>query len=69
MVAIMLSNVQSFSGMILSRRVQSRSLTMEYIPDGMSKAQWQKLKDAEEAKAKGKNKLQNLSPSTNSTII
>merc|ERR1712232_1380739 len=33
----------------------SGSLTMEYIPSGMSKAQWKKLKDSEKNKNKGKN--------------
>lgn len=28
---------------------------MEYIPSGMSKAQWQKIKDAEKGAKKGKN--------------
>lgn len=30
-------------------------ITMEYIPNGMSKEQWKKMKDAEKQKKKGKN--------------
>ena len=32
----------------------SNGMTMEYIPSGMSKEQWKKMKDAEKSK-KGKN--------------
>lgn len=30
-------------------------ITMEYIPSGMSKEQWKKMKEAEKTKSKGKN--------------
>jgi hypothetical protein len=39
----------SGSGRWVRSRPQSELLTMEYIPDGLSKAQWEKMK-AEEAK-------------------
>ena len=46
----------SFSGSSLSVKTQNNNgMTMEYIPSGMSKAQWQKMKDAEKNKTKGKN--------------
>ena len=46
----------AFSGSQLSNVVNSKgSMTMEYIPSGMSKEQWMKMKDAEKNKAKGKN--------------
>mmetsp|Transcript_14670 Transcript_14670/g.20742 ORF Transcript_14670/g.20742 Transcript_14670/m.20742 type:complete len:160 (+) Transcript_14670:79-558(+) len=46
----------SFNGNQLQTNVRSGStLTMEYIPSGMSKEQWQKMKEAEKNKNKGKN--------------
>eukprot|EP00547_Thalassionema_nitzschioides_P003404 CAMPEP_0194199778 /NCGR_PEP_ID=MMETSP0156-20130528/665_1 /TAXON_ID=33649 /ORGANISM="Thalassionema nitzschioides, Strain L26-B" /LENGTH=157 /DNA_ID=CAMNT_0038924715 /DNA_START=93 /DNA_END=566 /DNA_ORIENTATION=+ len=46
----------SFGGSKLSTNVaNSGRLSMEYIPSGMSKAQWQKMKEAEKNKTKGKN--------------
>ncbi|CAB9526422.1 expressed unknown protein [Seminavis robusta] len=46
----------SFTGSSLSTSVVSKgSMTMEYIPSGMSKEQWQKLKAQEKAKTSGKN--------------
>merc|ERR1719276_159432 len=46
----------SFSGSSLSVNARNNNgITMEYIPSGMSKAQWQKMKDAEKSKNKGKN--------------
>ncbi|GKY97225.1 hypothetical protein MPSEU_000680900 [Mayamaea pseudoterrestris] len=33
----------------------SNNLSMEYIPAGMSKDQWRKIKEAEKSKTKGKN--------------
>ena len=36
-------------------RSSSTTTLFEYIPSGMSKAQWKKLKDAEKAKTAGKN--------------
>merc|ERR1719261_1380639 len=59
-VAFVMNNVAGFSGSFTGSRVNggianSGSLTMEYIPSGMSKAQWKKLKEAEKSKNKGKN--------------
>ncbi len=47
----------AFSGAQLSSGVVSNkgSMTMEYIPSGMSKEQWMKMKNAEKNKVKGKN--------------
>merc|ERR1719231_788553 len=46
----------SFSGSSLSVNTQNNNgRTMEYIPSGMSKEQWKKMKDAEKNKSKGKN--------------
>uniref|UniRef100_A0A7S1YEE8 Uncharacterized protein n=1 Tax=Grammatophora oceanica TaxID=210454 RepID=A0A7S1YEE8_9STRA len=47
----------SFSGSRLSGvgTSQKGSMTMEYIPNGMSKEQWNKLKSKEKTKAAGKN--------------
>ncbi|KAG7350772.1 hypothetical protein IV203_010132 [Nitzschia inconspicua] len=46
----------SFSGSKLSSSVNNNNgLTMEYIPSGMSKEQWRKVKEAEKNKNKGKN--------------
>lgn len=45
----------SFSGTPMTNVASnSNNLSMEYIPSGMSKAQWAKMKEAEKAK-KGKN--------------
>jgi len=46
----------SFSGQQLQCRARNAggSLTMEYIPSGMTKEQWQKIKEAEKNKNKGK---------------
>mmetsp|Transcript_3011 Transcript_3011/g.6568 ORF Transcript_3011/g.6568 Transcript_3011/m.6568 type:complete len:160 (+) Transcript_3011:118-597(+) len=57
-VAVCSSDVtafSSFSGQQLKNGAQNagRTMTMEYIPSGMSKAQWQKIKDQEKA-GKGK---------------
>jgi len=50
------SAFSSFSGAKLNNAVQnSGSLKMEYIPSGMSKEQWKKLKEKEANKNKGKN--------------
>ena len=35
--------------------VSSGVLTMEYVPSGMSKEQWKKIKEAEKKKLEGKN--------------
>mmetsp|Transcript_27545 Transcript_27545/g.58193 ORF Transcript_27545/g.58193 Transcript_27545/m.58193 type:complete len:160 (-) Transcript_27545:94-573(-) len=47
----------SFTGSQLQNgaRNAGRTMTMEYIPSGMSKAQWKKIKEAEKNKDKGKN--------------
>mmetsp|Transcript_8319 Transcript_8319/g.10023 ORF Transcript_8319/g.10023 Transcript_8319/m.10023 type:complete len:158 (-) Transcript_8319:88-561(-) len=46
----------SFNGNQLQTGVRSGStLTMEYIPSGMSKEQWKKMKEKEQNKNKGKN--------------
>eukprot|EP00550_Attheya_septentrionalis_P000446 CAMPEP_0198292744 /NCGR_PEP_ID=MMETSP1449-20131203/13839_1 /TAXON_ID=420275 /ORGANISM="Attheya septentrionalis, Strain CCMP2084" /LENGTH=169 /DNA_ID=CAMNT_0043992031 /DNA_START=58 /DNA_END=563 /DNA_ORIENTATION=- len=48
----------SFSGTQMqtnARNSGASSLTMEYIPSGMSKEQWKKMKEAEKNKTKGKN--------------
>ena len=46
----------SFSGSSLSVNTQNNNgMTMEYIPSGMSKEQWKKMKEAEKNKNKGKN--------------
>mmetsp|Transcript_6587 Transcript_6587/g.11941 ORF Transcript_6587/g.11941 Transcript_6587/m.11941 type:complete len:161 (-) Transcript_6587:161-643(-) len=46
----------SFNGQQLQNGAQNagRSMTMEYIPSGMSKAQWKKIKDAEKGASNGK---------------
>jgi hypothetical protein len=46
----------SFSGLKLSSGVsyKSNGLSMEYIPSGMSKDQWRKMKEQEQKKNKGK---------------
>ena len=38
----------------MTRRAVGHALSMEYIPDGMSKAQWEKLKEEERKKNEGK---------------
>eukprot|EP00567_Pseudictyota_dubia_P001876 CAMPEP_0197464856 /NCGR_PEP_ID=MMETSP1175-20131217/64244_1 /TAXON_ID=1003142 /ORGANISM="Triceratium dubium, Strain CCMP147" /LENGTH=126 /DNA_ID=CAMNT_0043000857 /DNA_START=78 /DNA_END=457 /DNA_ORIENTATION=- len=38
-----------------AQNAQSSNLSMEYIPSGMSKAQWEKLKNKEKNANKGKN--------------
>ena len=61
MVTVML--VYSFNGpynrLIVSNRAANSAarggLTMKYIPDGMSKAQWDAIKEKEKNEAKGKN--------------
>lgn len=47
----------SFTGSQLNgvQNSGATSLTMEYIPSGMSKEQWRKVKEAEKNKTKGKN--------------
>merc|ERR1712087_268098 len=46
----------SFTGSTLSTNVANTgSMTMEYIPSGMSKEQWQKMKAQEKSKTAGKN--------------
>lgn len=59
-VAVCSSDVtafSSFNGQQLQNGAKNagRTMTMEYIPSGMSKAQWAKIKDAEKNKDKGKN--------------
>ncbi len=50
------SSSSSFSGSQMSTAFSNKaSMTMEYIPSGMSKEQWMKMKNAEKNKAKGKN--------------
>ncbi|KAL3908975.1 MAG: hypothetical protein SGARI_002819 [Bacillariaceae sp.] len=49
------STSSSFSGSSVSTVQNNNGLSMEYIPSGISKAQWQKMKEAEKNKAKGKN--------------
>jgi hypothetical protein len=52
------STSSSFSGSqiaSLSSRNNNNGLVMEYIPSGMSKEQWKKMKEAEKDKTKGKN--------------
>lgn len=45
----------TFTGSRVSSNVQnSAAMTMEYIPSGMSKDQWRKMKDSEKKKNKGK---------------
>mmetsp|Transcript_19798 Transcript_19798/g.32848 ORF Transcript_19798/g.32848 Transcript_19798/m.32848 type:complete len:174 (-) Transcript_19798:281-802(-) len=46
----------AFTGSKLSNSVaNSGSMSMEYIPNGMTKAQWAKIKNADKNKTKGKN--------------
>lgn len=50
------STTSSFSGSHMSSGVSNNAaLTMEYIPSGISKDQWRKMKEAEKTKNKGKN--------------
>jgi hypothetical protein len=50
------SSSSDFSGSQMSSTFSNKaSMTMEYIPSGMSKDQWMKMKNAEKNKAKGKN--------------
>mmetsp|Transcript_16557 Transcript_16557/g.34614 ORF Transcript_16557/g.34614 Transcript_16557/m.34614 type:complete len:162 (+) Transcript_16557:99-584(+) len=58
-VALTSSFVQgysSFSGKQLQTgaRNAGNSMTMEYVPDGMTREQWRKIKEAEKNKNKGK---------------
>ena len=46
----------SFAGSLLSVNTRNNNgMTMEYIPSGMSKEQWRKMKEEEKNKNKGKN--------------
>ena len=50
------SSSSAFSGSAMSSTVSNNAvMTMEYIPSGMSKEQWQKMKNNEKNKNKGKN--------------
>merc|ERR1712085_3220 len=52
------STSSSFSGGAVTQTQISNNkvgLSMEYIPSGISKAQWKKMKDAEKKKKSGKN--------------
>lgn len=50
------SAFSSFTGTQLNTAVSNNNaITMEYIPSGMSKEQWQKIKEKEKNKNKGKN--------------
>eukprot|EP00751_Fragilariopsis_kerguelensis_P015304 CAMPEP_0170779852 /NCGR_PEP_ID=MMETSP0733-20121128/13219_1 /TAXON_ID=186038 /ORGANISM="Fragilariopsis kerguelensis, Strain L26-C5" /LENGTH=176 /DNA_ID=CAMNT_0011123517 /DNA_START=83 /DNA_END=613 /DNA_ORIENTATION=+ len=49
------STTSSFSGSQVSNVQNNNGLSMEYIPSGMSKEQWKKMKEAEKGKNKGKN--------------
>jgi hypothetical protein len=51
------STSSSFSGSQVSKAVvqNNNGLTMEYIPSGISKAQWAKMKEDEKNKKSGKN--------------
>ena len=50
------SSNSAFSGAQMSVGVSNKArMTMEYIPSGMSKEQWMKMKNAEKNKNKGKN--------------
>jgi hypothetical protein len=45
----------SFNGQQLQKAIQNTgTMTMEYIPSGMTKEQWAKVKAAEQSKTKGK---------------
>lgn len=45
----------SFAGSQMNSVQNSSTMSMEYIPSGMSKAQWAKIKNKEQNKNKGKN--------------
>mmetsp|Transcript_3746 Transcript_3746/g.5416 ORF Transcript_3746/g.5416 Transcript_3746/m.5416 type:complete len:151 (-) Transcript_3746:983-1435(-) len=45
----------AFTGTQMNTVQNSATMTMEYIPSGMSKEQWRKMKEAEKNKNKGKN--------------
>jgi hypothetical protein len=50
------SAFSSFTGKALSTNARnSATTTMEYIPSGMSKEQWKKMKEAEKQKTASKN--------------
>lgn len=51
------STSSSFSGSQVTRiqNNNNNGLVMEYIPSGMSKEQWKKMKESEKGKNKGKN--------------
>ena len=50
------TSLSSFSGSSLSVNANNQNgITMEYIPSGVSKEQWKKMKEAEKNKNKGKN--------------
>mmetsp|Transcript_44437 Transcript_44437/g.68021 ORF Transcript_44437/g.68021 Transcript_44437/m.68021 type:complete len:157 (-) Transcript_44437:65-535(-) len=50
------SSSSSFSGSAVTQVASNNAVvTMEYIPSGMSKAQWEKMKQQEKNKNKGKN--------------
>mmetsp|Transcript_27494 Transcript_27494/g.64479 ORF Transcript_27494/g.64479 Transcript_27494/m.64479 type:complete len:160 (-) Transcript_27494:1427-1906(-) len=50
------TSLSSFSGSSISANTSNgNGITMEYIPSGMSKAQWKKMKEAEKKKSKGQN--------------
>mmetsp|Transcript_66079 Transcript_66079/g.190683 ORF Transcript_66079/g.190683 Transcript_66079/m.190683 type:complete len:156 (+) Transcript_66079:383-850(+) len=50
------SSNSGFTGSQMTTSVQNKAgITMEYIPSGMSKEQWRKMKEAEKNKNKGKN--------------
>lgn len=60
-VTVLAALIASASGLVqrsgpvaVSRNAKSSSLRMEYIPDGLSKEQWRKMKEKEKAKKVGK---------------
>merc|ERR1711937_772563 len=60
MGALVVGNVSAFNGSFTGSKlntnvVNSGSMSMEYIPSGMSKEQWRKMKEEEKNKNKGKN--------------
>jgi hypothetical protein len=48
-------SLSSFTGSQVATVQNKATMTMEYIPSGMSKEQWRKLKEAEKKKNQGKN--------------
>lgn len=59
-VAAFSGSSSSFTGSSMNVQVKnSATMTMEYIPSGMSKAQWQKVKEKEKNKNKGKDLSKN----------